>query len=69
MLKRTVRNKLGHIDPIMNSEPKKYYPGGPKFEFNGVQVDCLTFASVSCGITVEILVEILDYFEMNNVFP
>ncbi len=41
----------------------KYYPGGPTCKYNGKVVDCLVFTSESGGITGEILVEILTYFD------
>jgi hypothetical protein len=47
----------------------KYFPGGPKCKFNGKVVDCVTYVSKSGGITAEILVEILKYFDSIDLFP
>jgi hypothetical protein len=47
----------------------KYYPGGPKCKFNGKVVDCLTFSSESGGISGDILVDILKYFDQIDLFP
>ena len=47
----------------------RYYPGGPTCKYNGKVVDCLTFISESGGITGDILVEILTYFDQIDLFP
>jgi hypothetical protein len=41
----------------------------PKCKYNGKVVDCLTYTSESGGITGEILVEILTYFNSIDLFP
>ena len=46
-----------------------YYPGGPKCRYNGKIVDCLTYVSESGGITGDILVETLKYFDDIDLFP
>ena len=68
------------VTPILTADGKefnlelnfgegKYYPGGPKCKYNGKVVDCLTYTSESGGITGEILVEILTYFDSIELFP
>jgi hypothetical protein len=57
------------IDWQLNLGEGKYYPGGPKCMYNGKVVDCLTYASESGGITGDILIEILKYFDESDVFP
>ena len=51
------------IDAEMNVWKGNYYPGGPTCQYNGKIFDCLTFVSESGGITVDILVTILTYFD------
>ena len=57
------------FDLELNFGEGKYYPGGPTCKYNGKVVDCLTFTSESGGITGEILVEILTYFNSIDLFP
>jgi hypothetical protein len=57
------------IDVEMNVGKGKYYPGGPTCQYNGKTVDCLTFVSESGGITGDILVAILTYFDAMELFP
>jgi hypothetical protein len=57
------------FDLELNFGEGKYYPGGPKCKYNGKVVDCLTYTSESGGITGEILVEILTYFDYIDLFP
>ncbi len=64
-----VRQSHGKINIITNCGPGKHYPGGPKCIFNNKTIDCLTFCFKSGGITTEILVKILKYFDLNDVFP
>ncbi len=47
----------------------KYYPGGPTCKYDGKVVDCLAYTSKSSGISGEILVEILTYFDSIDLFP
>ena len=77
----TWRTGIDHtINPILTVDGKKidfelnvsegtYYPGGPKCRYNEKIVDCLTYVSESGGITGEILVEILKYFDDIDLFP
>ena len=57
------------IDMNLNFGEGKYYPGGPTCKYNGKVVDCLTFISESGGITGNILVDILTYFDQIDLFP
>jgi hypothetical protein len=43
--------------------------GGPSCIYNGKIVDCLTYISESGGITGNILVDILTYFDQIDLFP
>jgi hypothetical protein len=63
-----IRNEKGEIDLELNIGESKYYPEGPKCMYRGKQVDCLTFASESGGITGAILVKILEYFDGIQLF-
>ena len=64
------RNTTGNPDYCdSNMGDGKYYPGGPKCNYKGKEVDCLTFVSKSGGITGGILVEILKYFDLLGLFP
>jgi hypothetical protein len=63
-----IRNEKGEIDLELNIGESKYYPEGPKCTYRGKQVDCLTFASESGGITGAILVKILEYFDGIQLF-
>ncbi len=53
----------------LNFGKGKYYPGGPTCKYNGKVVDCLAYTSKSSGITGEILVKILTYFNSIDLFP
>ena len=53
----------------LNFGEGRYYPGGPKCKYHGKIVDCLTFVSESGGITGEILVKVLQYFDGIDLFP
>ena len=64
-----VRDEHGKIDLKLNLGKGKYYPEGPQCNFNGKVVDCLTFCSESGGITGDILVQILQYFDELDLFP
>ena len=57
------------IDVEMNLGKGKYYPGGLTSTFNGKTVDCLTYVFQSIGITGDILVDILTYFDQIELFP
>ena len=57
------------IDVEMNLGKGKYYPGGPTCTYNGKTVDCLTYISKSTGITGDILVDIMTYFNQIDLFP
>ena len=58
-----------NIDMDINFGEGKYYPGGPTCKYNGKVVDCLTFISESGGITGDILVDIIIYFDQIDLFP
>ena len=58
----------GELDLELNFGESKYYPGGPTCKYNGKAVDCLIFTSESGGITGNILVEILTYFNSIELF-
>jgi hypothetical protein len=57
------------LDLELNFGEGKYYPGGPTCKYNGKVVDCLAYTSESGGITGEIMVEILTYFDSIDLFP
>ena len=61
-------NEKGEIYLELNIGDSKYYPEGPKCNYRGKEVECLTFASESGGITGEILVKILEYFDQLQLF-
>ena len=63
-----IQNEKGEIDLELNIGESKYYPEGPKCKYRGKEVDCLTFASESGGITGAILVKILEYFDTLQLF-
>ncbi len=67
-VKNPLRNEKGEIDLELNLGERKYYPEGPKCKYRGKEVDCLTFASESGGITGAILVNILEYFDTLQLF-
>ena len=67
--KEPVRNLRDEIDFETNIGEGKFHPGGPKCKYNGKEVDCLTFASESGGITGGILVNILEHFDRIDLFP
>ncbi len=58
-----VRLSDGEIDFIASSGPGIYYPGSPQCVFNHKTIDCLVFCSKSGGITTEILMRVLKYFD------
>ncbi len=62
-----VRDSDGKIGVIASSGPGNYYPGGPQC-FNDETIECLTFCSETGGITAEILVKVLQYFDEKEVF-
>ena len=64
-----VLDSSGEIDFEANCGEGKHYPLGPKCKYRGKEVDCLTFASESGGISGDILVEILKYFDKIDLFP
>ena len=64
--KQPFRNEHGEITQIENLGPGNFYPGGPACIFNGKKIDC---SSKSGGITAEILVNILKYFDSREIFP
>ena len=80
-VRATWRTGVDHsVTPILTEDGKefdlelyfgegKFYPGGPTCNYNGKVVDCLTFTSESGGITGEILVEIVTYFNSIDLFP
>ena len=57
------------IDFELNKGKGKFYPRGPTCEYNGKTVHCLSLCSKSGGITGEILVDILAYFDEIDLFP
>ena len=67
-VENALRNKKGEIDLELNIGQSKYYPEGPKCKYMGRDVECLTFASKSDGITGAILVKILEYFDTFQLF-
>ncbi len=64
-----VRQYDGKIKLIASCGPGKHYPGGPQCIFNNKTIECRTICSKSSGITTEILIKVLEYFDKNNVFP
>jgi hypothetical protein len=58
----------GEIVLELNIGESKYYPEGPKCKYRGKEVDCLTFTSESEGITDAVLVKILEYFDVLQLF-
>jgi len=64
-----IRGSDGEIDVEMNIGEGKFHPGGPKCKYNGKEVDCLAYATESGGITGDILVQILTYFDEIDLFP
>ena len=64
-----VLDEYGKPDMNLNMGEGNYYPGGPKCIYNGKEVECLTFCSESGGITGDILVKILTYFDSIDLFP
>ena len=64
-----IRNSDGEIDVAQNLGCGKFHPGGPKCEYNGKEVDCLAFVTESGGITGEILVQVLTYFDLIDLLP
>jgi hypothetical protein len=56
------------LDLELNFGVGKYYLGGLTCKYNGKVVDCLAYTSKSGGITGEILVEILTYFNSIDLF-
>ena len=64
-----LRNEHGEIDLENNLGEGNYYPEGPACNYRGKHVKCLTFCSESGGITGEILVSILEYFDGIDLFP
>ncbi len=67
--KKPSRNNIGEIDIIASSGKGNYFPGGPSCKYNGKKIDCLTFTSESGGITADILIKILKYFDVKEMFP
>ena len=64
-----IRNSDGEIDVAQNLGCGKFHPGGPKYKYNRKNVDCLAFATESGGITGNILVQFLTYFDLIDLFP
>ena len=64
-----LHNERGEINFETNTGEGKYFPGGPKCVYNGKEIDCLTFASESGGISGDIFVKILQYFDKHDIFP
>ena len=63
-----IQNSNGEIDVAQNLGCGEFHPGGPKCKYNGKEVDCLAFATLSGEITGEILVQVLTYFDLINFF-
>ncbi len=63
------RDRNRKIDVGASSSQENYFPGEPNCEYNGKVFDCLTFISESSGIASKILIKILKYFGINEVFP
>jgi hypothetical protein len=64
-----IQGSNGEIDIAQNLGRGKFYPGGPTCFYNGKVVDCLVYANKSGGISGEILVQILTYFDDIDLFP
>ena len=64
-----IRDIDGEIDMAQNLGPGTFQPGGPTCTYNGKHVSCLCYANDIGGITGEMLVEILTYFDSINLFP
>ncbi len=58
-----------NTDVVASSGSNNYYPGGSHCIFNDNMIECLTFCSESGGITAEIQLKILEYFDAKEVFP
>ena len=50
-----------------NSRTRKYYPGGPKCTYNGKKVPTFIRCHDSASITIHILVEALQTFDLYNI--
>ena len=64
-----IRDKNGNIDFERNLGPGTFQPGGPTCTYNGKEVECLVYSSEGGGITGEILVSIVTYFDYIELFP
>jgi len=64
-----IRGSNGEVDVEQNIGEGRFHPGGPKCKYNGKEVDCLAYTTESGGITGDILVEILTYFDEIDLFP
>ena len=69
----TIKNQAKDANGVfyfaMNLCEGNFMPGGPKCTCMGQTVDCLTFGSEGGGISGQILVNILEYFDSIDLFP
>ena len=49
--------------------PGKYFPGGPRCRFRGIDVPCYVTCSPKGSITSQILADVLKWLDDRNVFP
>ena len=52
-----------------NYGPRKYFPGGPRCTFRGIDLPCYMMYSPKGSITSTILVDILKFVDDRGVFP
>ncbi len=64
-----LKNDRGEIEMSTNMGKGKYFPGGPKCQCNGKESCCLCYSSESRGITGNILIKILTYFDSIDISP
>lgn len=57
-----------NIEDDSNFGPGKYFPGGPTCEFRGKTVPMLSLMSPSGGINGALLVEILKYLDLHQIY-
>ena len=50
-------------------DPGKYFPGGPKCKFRGIDVPCYVSCSSKGSITSKILADVLRGLDVRNIFP
>ncbi len=67
--KKPSRESKGKINIVVNPGQGNYFSAEPSCEYNEKQIDYLTFTSECCGITANILIKILKYFDVQEVLP